>query len=61
MRDRLRGESRDILIAGHFPHLPRLLSLLVNADVSFPQHGVVALETTDDGENWNELWRLDSE
>src|SRR5919202_3772461 len=24
-RDRLRGESRDVLVAGHFPHLPRLL------------------------------------
>ena len=25
IRDRLRGETRDILIAGHFTHLPRLL------------------------------------
>jgi len=58
MRDRLRGESRDLLIAGHFPHLPRLLSLLVNANVSFPQHGVVGLETTDEGETWKELWRF---
>ena len=58
MRDRVRGESRDLLIAGHFPHLPRLLSLLVNANVSFPQHGVVALETTDEGETWKELWRF---
>jgi len=61
MRDRLRGESRDVLIAGHFPHLPRLLSLLVNANVSFPQHGVVALETTDEGETWQELWRFESD
>ena len=61
MRDRLRGESRDVLIAGHFPHLPRLLSLLVNANVSFPQHGVVALETTDGGETWQELWRFESD
>ena len=29
MRDRLRAETRDILIAGHFTHLPRLLALLV--------------------------------
>jgi phosphohistidine phosphatase len=58
MRDRLRGESRDILIAGHFPHLPRLLSLLVNHDTSFPQHGVVALESDDEGETWTELWRI---
>ena len=58
MRDRLRGESRDVMIAGHFPHLPRLLSLLVNADASFPQHGVVALESLDEGETWKELWRI---
>ena len=56
MRDRLRGESRDILIAGHFPHLPRLLSLLLNREASFPQHGVVALESDDEGETWKELW-----
>jgi phosphohistidine phosphatase len=60
MRDRLRGESRDVLVAGHFPHLPGLLSLLVNADVAFPQHGVVALETTDSGETWTELWRIEA-
>ena len=60
MRDRLRGEDRDILIAGHFPHLPRLLSLLRNVEVSFPQHGAVALESTDEGETWHELWRVES-
>src|ERR1700741_4874328 len=27
IRDRLRGETRDIAIAGHFPHLQRLLPL----------------------------------
>jgi phosphohistidine phosphatase len=58
VRDRLRGESRDILIAGHFPHLPGLLALLLNHDASFPQHGVVALETVDEGETWKELWRI---
>jgi phosphohistidine phosphatase len=58
MRDRLRGESRDVLIAGHFPHLPRLLSLLVNRESSFPQHGVVTLESDDEGETWKELWRI---
>ena len=63
MRDRLRGESRDVLIAGHFPHLPQLLSLLVtgrdDGDVSFPQHGVVALETDDEGQTWQEIWRIE--
>jgi phosphohistidine phosphatase len=62
MRDRLLGEPRDILIAGHFPHLPRLLGALLTGDRSraetFPMHGVVAL-SSEDGTNWTELWRLD--
>ena len=64
IRDRLRGESRDILIAGHFHHLPRLLTLLIrgneDAPVPFPLHGVVALETLDEGETWIERWRLEA-
>jgi phosphohistidine phosphatase len=63
IRDRLRGETRDVLIAGHYPHLPRLLTLLLtgraNAPVTFPQHGVVALVTEDDVKTWNELWRIE--
>src|SRR5213593_4381268 len=48
IRDRLLHETRDILIAGHYPHLPRLLTLMVatadGANVpSFPQHGMVAV------------------
>ena len=68
MRDRVLGETRDILIAGHFPHLPRLLALLLGSRPdeigladgpgSFPLHGVVALATEDDGATWEELWRL---
>jgi phosphohistidine phosphatase len=59
MRDRLRGESRDVLLAGHFPHLPRLARLLLDAaDAEFPVHGIVALETSDEGASWKELWRL---
>lgn len=63
IRDRLRGESRDVLIAGHYPHLPRLLTLLTgrgNVPVTFPQHGVVALVTDDDGNTWTELWRIET-
>jgi len=57
--DRVRGETRDILIAGHYPHLPRLLALMISeARGSFPQHGVVALQTDDDGHTWKEIWRL---
>jgi phosphohistidine phosphatase len=62
IRDRLRGERRDVLIAGHYPHLPRLLRLLLtgreDAPVQFPQHGIVALESTDEGETFLERWRL---
>lgn len=64
MRDRLLGETRDILIAGHFPHLPRLLALLVAAPEDrrlFPLHGVVALVSDDAGETWKEMWRLGPE
>jgi phosphohistidine phosphatase len=63
MRDRLRGETRDILIAGHFTHLPRLLALLVlggEAGAEFPINGVVALNSEDAGETWKEAWRLES-
>jgi len=62
LRDRLRAEARDVLVAGHFPHLPRLLALLLaSADetVAFPQHGLVALVTDDDGETWKEEWRIE--
>jgi len=58
-RDRLRGETREVLVAGHFPHLPRLLALLLGreetADI-FPLHGIVALDSNDQGETWRELW-----
>jgi len=63
MRDRLRGETRDILLAGHFPYLPRLLAFLVTggeAGVLFPQHGMVALVTDDEGTTWKEGWRIES-
>jgi phosphohistidine phosphatase len=61
MRDRLKGETEDILIAGHYPHLPRLLSLMLtgrdDGSVGFPVNGIVALETRDGGETWVETWR----
>jgi phosphohistidine phosphatase len=58
LSDRLRGESREILIAGHFPHLPALLDLLTDgASAPFPAHGIVALASDDDGATWRELWR----
>lgn len=59
--EHLRGETRDILVAGHFPHLPRLLALLLGrneAEVAFPPNGVVALASEDEGDTWIERWRL---
>jgi len=61
--DQLVGESRDMLIAGHYPHLPRLLALLTgvgHGTVDFPLHGFVALETVDEGKTWSEVWRRET-
>jgi phosphohistidine phosphatase len=62
MADRLRGETRDIMVVGHYPHLPRLLGTLLNDAVGtwrMPQHGAVALES-EEGVTWTELWRVDA-
>jgi phosphohistidine phosphatase len=59
IHDRLRAETRDIAIAGHFPHLPRLIAQLLGGVQDFPLHGAVALTTEDDGETWRELWRIE--
>jgi phosphohistidine phosphatase len=60
LRDRLRAETRDIAIAGHFPYLPRLVGLLLGGVEDFPPHGMVALASDDDGETWRELWRIEA-
>ena len=59
IQDRLRAESRDIAIAGHFPHLPRLVARLLGGVEDFPPHGAVALATDDEGETWREVWRIE--
>jgi len=60
MRDQLLGDPRSILLVGHMPHLPGLLSLLrgdpVAAPSEFPLNGCVALEPN--GDVWTECWRL---
>src|SRR5205814_3282777 len=65
IRDRLRGEPRDVLIVGHFPHLLRLLALLLTRSddppAEFPPHGMVALSSEDEGETWTESWRIENE
>ena len=58
----LAGEELDLMVVGHMPNLPRILALLTrgsgDADVTFPQHGLVVLEKTEDG-GWVERWRLE--
>lgn len=64
IRDRLAAESRDVLVAGHVPNLPRLMRLLLTGDdhapIAFPPHGVVAIDSAEDG-SCAEAWRLDAE
>ena len=60
IKDLLTGEAREVMLVGHMPSLPRLLTLLVTGDesslLSFPLHGAVALEPA--GERWIEKWRI---
>jgi phosphohistidine phosphatase len=63
MRDRLSMQLRDVLIAGHFPHLPQLLNLLLGGDSpgSFPLNGMVVVERASDADQmWTEVWRVES-
>ena len=57
MRDALRGEERDLLVAGHIPHIAALLQRLVADAAPFPAHGVVILEREADG-SWKEVSRI---
>jgi len=61
LRTLMADEARVICVVGHFPHLPRALSLLTtgidDAGAVFPPHGLVVLER-DDVLRWREVWRL---
>lgn len=59
---RLAGETRDVMIVGHMPGLPRILDALTGrrddeARAEFPLHGIVALEPR--GTVWVENWRAE--
>lgn len=60
IRDSLAGETRDVMLVGHMPHLPRLHALMTSGsqrqDLDFPLHGLVALEPA--GDLWTERLRL---
>lgn len=59
--DAIAAETGDVMLVGHFPHMPRLLGRLLTGDadaapMEFPLNGVVALEEVDG--RWVERWRL---
>ena len=59
--DAIAGETGSLLLAGHMPHLPRLLGRLLSGDPeagprAFPLNGIVALEEA--GGKWVERWRM---
>lgn len=59
--DALAGETRDVMLVGHFPHLPRLLGALLSGrpdgpPADFPLNGMVALR--EQNGRWTEVWRL---
>jgi phosphohistidine phosphatase len=64
----IAAETCDVMLVGHFPHLPRLLGVLLArpsqpGSAEFPLHGIVALEREGERENgkWIEKWRLAAE
>src|SRR5687767_8884088 len=64
IRDAVAGEARTVVLAGHMPHLPQLLHLMLTGQEDphasdFPLNGCVALEPG--GDVWKELWRLEPE
>jgi phosphohistidine phosphatase len=61
LRDLVTGEPRDILAAGHMPNIRAVLRALAPASAEFPLHGMVTLESTDEGRTWTERWRAASE
>jgi phosphohistidine phosphatase len=53
-----QAEMRDLLAAGHMPNMAGLLRRFVGDAAAFPLHGLVAIESNDDGVSWTERWRL---
>jgi phosphohistidine phosphatase len=59
IKDVVTDETRDVMLVGHMPNLPRVLTLLLtgnSATLDFPQHGLVALNHAQG--KWEERWRL---
>ena len=57
MKDQITGGSRDLMLVGHMPSLPKILRLLTGDEsAEFPLHGLVALE--EDAGKWIERFRV---
>ncbi len=60
IRDHVMREARAVMLVGHMPHLPRLLTLLVTGNedplLQFPMHGLVALDLSEG--SLVEQWRM---
>jgi phosphohistidine phosphatase len=60
IKDLVTGDEREVILVGHMPNLPRVLTLLTTGSelsiLGFPLHGAIALEAS--GERWVERWRL---
>jgi phosphohistidine phosphatase len=55
IRDMLAGEDRDVLVAGHMPHIAQL-SLRLGATDVIPLHGIVSFERVGE-RRYEERWR----
>ena len=60
--NQIKDADKDLLIAGHLPHLGKLASLLITGDegvpvVSFQQGGVVCLGKDEEG-RWSVAWMV---
>ncbi len=58
----IKDADKDMLIAGHLPHLGKLASLLIAGDeevpvVSFQQGGIVCVEK-DEKDHWSVAWMV---
>jgi phosphohistidine phosphatase SixA len=56
MSQELQAETRDVLLAGHMPHIAGLLRHLVPDSDAFPLNGGVVL-SRDESDAWVEMAR----
>lgn len=57
MRDELLGETRDVLLVGHMPHIADLARLMSPGSSAIPHNGLIAFEREGEAATWQEAWR----